>query len=183
LTALVGARLPIRWRDLGFPDRWQAGAVVLEFAERPAWSWSEGTPRLTVPTFAVTPASIEPGWAVDHVVVLVADLDRAVAAFTAVGLAPRLRMRVSGRPAAFFRAGPVLEVVESPVRETALYGVALVAEEPLGAVALRLRSLGIEVDDPRPATQPGRRIMSVRNLGAGLAIMSPDGPGPLRSRR
>jgi hypothetical protein len=81
---------------------------------------------------------------------------------------------VKGRPRAFYRVGTILEVVESPVRAPALYGVALVTEESLQAVALRWRALGIEVGDIHAAIQPGRRIFSVGAVEAGLAVMSPD---------
>jgi hypothetical protein len=70
--------------------------------------------------------------------------------------------------------GPLLEVIESPVRAPAVYGVALVTDEPLEVVALRWRSMGREVTDPKPAIQPGRRIMTVQSVEAGLAVMSPD---------
>jgi hypothetical protein len=114
------------------------------------------------------------GWDLDHVVLMVPDLEQAVAKLGDIGVSPRLRMQVRGRPAAFFRVGPLLEVIESPVRAPALYGVALVTEEPLEVVALRWRSRGRDVSDPRPAIQPGRRIISVRDTEAGLAVMSPD---------
>jgi hypothetical protein len=105
---------------------------------------------------------------------MVPDVEEAVITMAEIGLDPRLRMDVKGRPTAFFRVGPVLEVIESPVRGPSLYGVALVAEEPLEVVALRWRSLGREVTDPRDALQPGRRIFTVRATEAGLAVMSPD---------
>jgi hypothetical protein len=83
-------------------------------------------------------------------------------------------MQVGGRPAAFFRVGPILEVIESPVRQPAIYGVALTSEESLETVALRWRSLGRDVGDPHRAVQPGRRIMTVRATEVGFAVMSPD---------
>jgi hypothetical protein len=56
-----------------------------------------------------------------------------------------------------------------------LYGVALVTTEPLETVILNWRSRGLDVTDPTPAIQPGRRIFTVRGTAAGLAVMSPDG--------
>ena len=106
---------------------------------------------------------------------LVPDLDAAVERLSSLGVEPRLRLVIKDRPTAFFRVGPVLEVIESPVRAPALYGVALVTDEPLEVVALRWRSMGREVSDPKPALQPGRRILTVRDTEAGLAVMSPDG--------
>jgi hypothetical protein len=68
----------------------------------------------------------------------------------------------------------VLEVIESPVRAPSIFGVALATEEPLEVIVLRWRSSGFAVDDPRSAIQPGRRIVTVRGLDAGLAVMTPD---------
>ncbi len=79
---------------------------------------------------------------------------------------------------AFYRVGTILEVIESPVRNPSLYGIALVTAEPLETAALRLRALGNDVGDPHDAIQPGRRIMTVRGFEAGLALMSPEGAAP-----
>jgi hypothetical protein len=114
------------------------------------------------------------GYSVDHVVLLVPELGDAIGTLGRVGLEPRLRMPVGGRPAAFFRAGPVLEVIESPVRQPSLFGIAITAAEPLEAVALRWRSMGLSVGDIKPAIQPGRRIVTIHDLDAGFAVMSPD---------
>jgi hypothetical protein len=83
-------------------------------------------------------------------------------------------MQVGGRPAAFFRVGTLLELIESPARAPVIYGVALTTADSLEAVALRWRSLGHDVGDPKPAVQPGRRIMTVRAIEIGLAVMSSD---------
>ncbi len=107
-------------------------------------------------------------------VLLVPELDELRRLMSAIGCEPRLTLEVQGRPTAFYRVGTVLEAIESPVRTPALYGVALVTDESLEAVALRWRSMGIEVGDVRPAIQPGRRIFSVGAVEAGLAVMSPD---------
>lgn len=105
---------------------------------------------------------------------LVPDLGELNQAMAAIGSEPRLTIEVDGRPTSFHRVDTLLEVIESPVRAPALYGVALVTEEPLKAVALSWRSMGIDVGDTRPAIQPGRRIFAVRAVEAGLALMSPD---------
>ncbi len=178
MSRLIALDLPIPWEALGpalgSADPWDAGGVILARSETPAWGWEGARPALAIPSTSVRAAAFADRWWVDHVVVLVPDLARAVDRFGAVGLDPRLRMQVRDRPAAFFRAGPVIEVVESPVRDDAIYGVALATDEPLEVVTLRLRAAGFDTSDPRPAIQPHRRILTVAGLGAGLAIMSPD---------
>ncbi len=139
-------------------------------------------PHSRWPAPSPTSGTIAPGWDLDHVVLLVGDLDEVVVALAEVGRAPRLRMEVMGRPTAFFRVGTLLEVIQSPVRSPALSGVALVTKEPLEVVALRWRATGLEVTDPRPAIQPGRRIFTVGALEAGLAVMSPDRAAPQARR-
>lgn len=173
-NSLVAIRLPIRWESFGFPPIPRFEATTLVEGGEPGWAWSERAPEFGVPVVDADAGEHVEGWAVDHVVLLVPDLDEAKATLEAVGHRPRLSMEVRGRPAAFFRAGPVLEVIESPVRAAAIYGVALTAEQPLEVLVLRWRSLGFDVSDPRPAIQPGRRILTVRGLEAGLAVMSPD---------
>lgn len=174
--------LPISWLDFAFPAQVQTDLTCLVEAEDPAWAWADGVPELGIRCCPTAIGKPVPGWDTDHVVVLVPDVEDATAHLTAAGLRPRLRMSVRGRPTAFFRAGPVLEVIESPVRAPAIFGIALVTEESLEAVVLRWRSLGHEVTDPRPAIQPGRRIFTVKGLTAGLAVMSPD-RSPPRSQR
>ena len=170
---LTTVRLPIPWDEFDLPNPLRTRSTVLTTGPL-GWAWSPQAPPFGVPEVPETNGRSAAGWDLDHVVLLVPDLDGALALASGVGLTPRLKIPVSGRPAAFFRVGPVLEVIQAPVRAPALYGVALVAEEPLEVVALRWRSMGREVADPRPAIQPGRRIMTVRALEAGLAVMSPD---------
>lgn len=83
-------------------------------------------------------------------------------------------MRVQDRPAAFFRAGPVIEVIESPVRQASIYGIAVTSEDSLESLALSWKSLGLSVGEVKDAIQPGRRIMIVHDLDAGFAVMTPD---------
>ena len=178
MPTLSTVALPISWPGFGFPARLQAGPTCLVEAEDPGWAWADGAPELGIRSCPPVVGSPAPGWGTDHVVVLVPDVDDAAARLGAVGIRPRLRMEVRGRPTAFFRVGPVLEVIESPVRAPAIFGVALVTDESLEAVALRWRSLGHDVTDPHQAIQPGRRILTVRGLTAGLAVMSPDRSPP-----
>lgn len=133
-------------------------------------------PDLEIAEAEACSGETRPGWGLDHVVVLVPNMEEAIARIKPVLGVPRLRTTVEGRATAFFRVGPLLEVIESPVRVPALYGVALVTTESLEAVVLNWRSRGLDVSDPRPAIQPARRIFTVKGTAAGLAVMSPDGP-------
>lgn len=174
MGTLTGLRLPIEWGAFGFPEFPELGGLVLSTGDV-AWSWSGEAPNLPIAAFEPPVGEPQPEeWGIDHVVVMVEDLDRVLAAFAAVDLAPRLRATFRDREMAFIRAGSVIELIESPVRDVALYGVALVTSEPLEVVALRWRARGHDVTDPKPAIQPGRRIMSVRGVDSGLAVMSPD---------
>ncbi len=170
---LAAVRLPLPWDEFDLPNPLMTRSTVLTTGD-PAWAWNADAPELGVGVCPVPPGAPALGWDLDHVVLLVPALEEAVERLAAIGSGPRLRMEVRGRPTAFFRVGPLLEVIESPVRAPSLYGVALVTEEPLEVVALRWRALGREVTDPRPAIQPGRRIITVRATEAGLAVMTPD---------
>ncbi|MBT8197538.1 MAG: hypothetical protein KJP12_01355 [Acidimicrobiia bacterium] len=173
MARLTTLSLPIAWESLGLPTTPVFGGVTL--IDGPVgWGWEPEAPELPIAVVEpVTGTSVE-GWGVDHVVVLIDSVDETVETMADIGLTPRLKMEVRGRPAVFFRAGPVIEAITSPVRQSALYGVALVTDEPLETVALRWRSMGHDVGDPGPAIQPGRRILTVRGMEAGLAVMSPD---------
>jgi hypothetical protein len=173
MTSIAGLQLPIDWTSLGWPATPVLGDVTLATGD-PKWAWNDSAPALAIHIFEPTAGHVVVGMTVDHIVVLVPDLDSAIGKFSRASLAPRLRMTVGDRPAAFFRAGPVIEVIESPVRQASLYGIALTSEIPLETMSLQWRSRGLDVGEIRPAIQPGRRIMTVRDLDAGLAIMSPD---------
>ncbi len=166
-------RLPLPWDEFDLPNPMATRSTVLCTGD-PAWAWEGDAPDLGVSLCEPVAGTPAEGWDLDHVVLLVADLDAAVAAFGAVGVSPRLRVRVNGRPTAFFRVGPLIEVMESPVRAPSLYGVALVTEEALEVVALRWRSMGRDIGDVQPAMQPGRRIFTVKSVETGLAVISPE---------
>ena len=68
----------------------------------------------------------------------------------------------------------MIEVIESPVRLASLYGIALATGLSLETLSLEWRSRGLEVGEITPAIQPGRRIMTIGGLDAGLAVMSSD---------
>lgn len=174
-TAITGIRLPIDWTAFGWPERPSLGGIVMSTGD-PQWSWVPAAPAFPVAVDATQEGSDVEAFSVDHVVLLVPDLDAAVATMGRIGLDPRLRMTISGdRPAAFFRVGTVLEVIEAPVRQTSLYGIALTHDGSLESLALAWRSLGLTIGDVKRAIQPGRRIMTVHDLDAGLAVMSHDG--------
>ncbi len=169
-------QLPIPWVSFGLPERLQTGTTCLVDGP-PAWGWDGAAPDLGIPTVADATGQNAEGWDLDHVVLLVPDLTGLTAELKPVIGAPRLRTLVSGRPTAFYRVGPLLEVVESPVRAPALFGLALVTTHSLEVTVLQWRARGLDVTDPQPAIQPGRRIFTVKGTEAGLAVMSPDGPG------
>jgi hypothetical protein len=119
--------------------------------------------------------------AFDHVVAITPALDRTVAALQAAGLDLR-RVREESTPAgaprqAFFRLGEViLEVVQAPDDalersggadgQAFFWGLAFKVAD-IDATAA---TLGAErCSAPRPAVQPGRRIVTLRR-SAGLAV-------------
>ena len=174
MTAITGVRLPIEWEMFGWPDTPDLSGVTLCSGD-PAWAWDPAAPAFSVHTIEPTTGDAVEGFAVDHVVLLVPELERAISRLDRINVTPRLRMDVSGRPAAFFRVGPVLEVIQAPVRDASLYGVALTTDESLESLSLAWRSRGLDVGSVKPAVQRGRRIMTVHGLDAGLAVMSSDG--------
>ena len=172
-SSLVTISLPIPWIEFGFPEVLGTRTTALSFGDT-GWAWDTKAPRFPIPLCDPQTGVVASGWDIDHVVLLVPSLLHAMNQMYDIGLSPSLRMDVAGRATAFFRVGTLLEVIESPIRAAALYGVALVTEEPLEVVALRWRSQGRDVTDPAPAVQPGRRILTVRDTEAALAVMSPD---------
>lgn len=143
------------------------------------------------PPAAVHPNGVE---ALDHVVAVSPDLDRTVAALQAAGLELR-RIREEPTPAgaprqAFFRLGaPLLEVVQEPPEATARHG----GDRPaffwglaflVGDVDAAAGSLGDRAGEPRPAVQPGRRIVTLRRsagLSLPVALMSRPESSSIRS--
>lgn len=174
MANLTTLQLPIPWEPFGLPSALQTRSTCL-IDGPPAWGWDENGPELGIPFVAEAYGGQAEGWDLDHVVLLVPDLEDTVEQLVATVGAPRLRTSVKGRPTAFYRVGPLLEVIESPVRTPALYGLALVTTNSLEVTVLNWRSRGLDVTDPQPAIQPGRRIFTVRGTEAGLAVMSPDG--------
>jgi hypothetical protein len=173
MTHITGLELPIDWTIFGWPERPELAGITLTTGD-PRWTWQPSAPAFKIHTMPVHTGDPVEGMAIDHVVLLVPNLKQATETLGRVDLLPRLSMEVGGRPAAFFRAGPVLEVIESPVRSASLYGIAVTTIEPLDALALNWRSRGLSIGPTKHAIQPGRRIFTVHDLDAGFAVMSSD---------
>lgn len=175
---LDALQLPIAWEQFGWPEHPDIGGVALSTGD-PRWGWEPTGPAFPIHTMERPHSEPVEGYSVDHVVLLVPSLDAAIGTLDRAGIGVRLRSEVGGRPAAFFRVGPVLEVIESPVREPSIYGMAITThEQSLDALSLRWKGLGLSVGDIKPAVQRGRRIFTVHDLDAGFAVMSPDGALP-----
>lgn len=173
MTSIAGLALPIDWTIFGWPVSPRFGDVTCTTGD-PKWVWDGSAPAFAIHTYELSDGSPVDSFTVDHVVLLVPSLDGAIATLSRAGCEPRLRMAVSGRPAAFFRVGPVLEVIESPVRDASIYGLALATDTSLEALSLEWRSRNLRVGDVKGAIQPGRQIMTVHGLDAGFAVMSSD---------
>ena len=55
-----------------------------------------------------------------------------------------------------------------------LYGIAVTAEESLDSLSLSWRARGLHLGEIKQAVQPGRRIVTLHDVDAGFAVMSPD---------
>jgi len=177
MSMLSALQLPIDWTMFDWPQNPGLGDVALTTGD-PKWAWEPSAPAFPIHTMEVPDAAAVTGFTVDHVVLLVPDLDVAITRFDTIGLVPRLKMQVRGRPAGFFRAGPVIEVIESPVRQASIYGIAVASDESLESLALAWKARGLSVGSVKDAIQQGRRIMTVHDLDAGLAVMSQDRAQP-----
>ena len=159
--------------NLGGRDRPDLDGVTLTTGD-PKWTWNPSAPAFEIHTMPPHDGEPVDGVSVDHVVLLVPELEAATNTLGRAGLVPRLTMEVGGRPAAFFRAGPVLEVIESPVRTASIYGIAVTTADPLETLALHWKSRSLSIGPIKKAIQPGRRIFTVHDLDAGFAVMSAD---------
>jgi catechol 2,3-dioxygenase-like lactoylglutathione lyase family enzyme len=134
-----------------------------------------------VPDDDAVPATGHPNGAtgLDHVVVFTPDLDRTIAAFTALQL-PCLRIRDTGTAAspmqqAFFRCGPlILEVVgprpgsEQPTDDgpASWFGLAVDVDD----LEHSAERLGTALGRIKPAVQRGRRIATLRHRDLDVSI-------------
>lgn len=174
VPTITSLALPIDWTTLGWPESPRLGDLTLVNGD-PRWAWDPAAPAFEVTVMETVGGVDVDGFTVDHVVLLVPDIERAIATLERIDLLPRLRMTIRGdRPAAFFRVGPVLEVIEAPVRQASLYGIAVTSEKSLESVSIAWKARGLDLGDISPAIQPGRRIMTLHGVDAGFAVMSPD---------
>ena len=118
--------------------------------------------------------------AIDHVVMISSDLDRALDALVAAGFEPRRIRDVPGtdRRQVFLWAGDTIIELVGPIEATGtepsrLWGLALTSPD-LDATAT---SLGDGIGEVTEAVQPGRRIGTIKTKQLGisvpLAVMSP----------
>jgi hypothetical protein len=173
MSDLTAIQLPIDWTLFGWPETPRLGDIAMTTGD-PKWGWTPAAPAFPVHVMDPPEAIAVAEFAIDHVVLLVPDLDVGIGTFDRIGLVPRLKMQVGGRPAAFFRGGPVIEVIESPVRDASIYGIAVTTEQSLESLALAWKARGLSVGTVKDAVQPGRRIMTIHGLDAGFAVMSTD---------
>ncbi|MCP3993736.1 MAG: hypothetical protein GY722_01545 [bacterium] len=178
MARLTTIQIPLQWETYGLPARFQTSTTCLVSGD-PGWAWDNSAPDLDISLVDNQTGDHADGWDLDHVVLLVPDLAAAIESVLPSLGRPRLRAEVEGRPTCFYRVGPLLEVIESPVRAASLFGIALVTDHSLEETALGWRESGVTVTEPQPAIQPGREIFSVKGTSAGFAVLSPDGtPGP-----
>nr|WP_090275605.1 glyoxalase [Mycolicibacterium komanii]CRL68599.1 hypothetical protein CPGR_01186 [Mycolicibacterium komanii] len=113
--------------------------------------------------------------AIDHVVVLSPDLDRTVAALTAIGVASRRERdgELGGTPIRqiFFRFGEVIvEVVGSPgttsEAPSTLWGITYAVADIDATAAF----FGDRTAPVKEAVQPGRRITTLRHQEFGMSV-------------
>jgi hypothetical protein len=122
------------------------------------------------------PASVEPAThpngtlLIDHLVVFTDDPARTVERYADLGLEPRRVREVgNGRSQTFFRAGEVIVEVVGPLEAEhgeRLWGISPTVRDLDACAAL----LGDGLGRIKDATQPGRRIATLRHESFGLTI-------------
>lgn len=136
----------------------------------------DGIP-VTSPIALQTTSTVHPNGvtAIDHVVLLTPDLRRTIAAFAAVGAAPRRERdtELGGRPMrqVFYRFGEVIvEVVGSPNTASegpsTLWGLTFVVDDIDATAAF----FGDRTSRVKDAVQPGRRITTLRHRSFGMSV-------------
>jgi sensor domain CHASE-containing protein len=114
----------------------------------------------------------------DHIVITTPDFDRTAKALEAVRMPLRRIRDAGGFRQGFRRLGPaILELVEAqdapPDAPARFWGLVVIVAD----VDELKRNLGDVVGDPKPAVQPGRRIVTLRQsagLGQPVAFISPE---------
>jgi hypothetical protein len=163
------------------------GIVALQPAPAPAGD-ADGLPlRAAGPAAAAGSPHPNGALAVDHLVALTGDRDRTADALAAAGGDVRRRGGPPELPApmAFVRFGPlIVEVAATKPSDVFVAGAARMGSDPLLARWWGLTVTVADLDaaaaivgvEPRPAVQPGRRILTVprsAGLSTALALMSP----------
>ncbi len=164
------------------------GKRILQWSMRNIADWSADPASLAEPITGLitTRSDVEPSepsahpngsLLIDHVVVVTPDCDRTIAEFEALGF-PALRTRTTGNYGApmrqtFFRAGEVIIELVGPEQPSgdgpaAFFGLAITVSDLDRTAAL----LGSALGEAKDATQPGRRIATLRHrqLGSSVAI-------------
>jgi hypothetical protein len=122
------------------------------------------------------PATVEPAThpngtlLIDHLVVFTDDPDRTIERYAELGLEPRRVREVgNGRSQTFFRAGEVIVELVGPIdgeHGERLWGISPTVADLDACAAL----LGDGLGRIKDATQPGRRIATLRHESFGLTI-------------
>lgn len=191
----VVADSPESWTDAGFsvdPDSTcRVGSVRIRLVGRDhglgivGWSLrglpGAGADLDGVPTTSSTDPPTSPSAhpngvvAIDHVVLASPDLDRTVASFAGIGVAPRReRAGVLGGQSirqVFFRLGEVVvEAIGAPDTATAgpsgFWGMTYVVTDLDQTAAF----FGERIGRVKDAVQPGRRIATLRHRDLGLSV-------------
>ena len=158
------------WREAGFAVdddgvvrlghvRMQTGVGELGIA-----SWELGAAPVVEPGVHPNGATL-----LDHLVVFTDDPDRTTRAYGELGLeARRVRELGNGTTQTFFRAGEVIIELVGPIEGEGerLWGLSPVVSDLDACAAL----LGDRLGAVKDATQPGRRIATLRHKACGLTI-------------
>ena len=178
LNAIRVAADPAAWADAGFTVEaatMRVDDVAIEFVEGDGGivDWSLG--RVGTRVIDQPPAHPNGVTEIDHVVMLTPDLDRKIADLERSGIElRRMRKGETGMGTyrqAFFRVGPILEVVEADEPER-LWGITFTTAD----IDASAKLLGDKLGRAKDAVQPGRRIATVRReagLGIPVALISP----------
>jgi hypothetical protein len=172
------------WREAGFAvdadGACHLGHVRMQtgIGESGISSWTFGDPATVQPAVHRNGAIL-----LDHLVVFTDDPDRTVGTYADLGLEVRRVLELpNGNTQTFFRAGEVIIELVGPIAGDGerLWGLSPTVAD-LEECA---RLLGDRLGRIKDATQPGRRIATLRHEACGLtvpvAFMSPE-PGRSRS--
>jgi hypothetical protein len=159
------------WRSAGFTVDADGGCRVghvrmqTGVGESGIADWSFGDPETVEPAIHRNGTVL-----IDHLVVFTDDPARTVERYAELGMEPRRVREVgNGRSQTFFRAGEVIVEVIGPIdgeQGERLWGISPTVSD-LDACA---QLLGDGIGRIKDATQPGRRIATLRHESFGLTI-------------